>query len=102
MPTITDQIDDYTIFRSDAFMGGTDQVDDYTFPVYCPAAALRLEMTRGWLDREHHVYLEYFQHEQTPANACYAHEWDSTGTRLLVAGGPLAFGLRGCYLGVWS
>ena len=83
-------------------MGGTDQVDDYTFPVYCPAAALRLEMTRGWLDREHHVYLEYFQHEQTPANACYAHEWDSTGTRLLVAGGPLALGLRGCYLGVWS
>ena len=28
-------------------------------------------------------------------NACYAHAWDETGTRLLVGGGPLAHGLRG-------
>ena len=23
------------------------------------------------------------------------------GTRLLVTGGPLAYGLKGCYVGVW-
>jgi WD repeat-containing protein 40A len=34
-------------------------------------------------------------------NACYAHAWDASGTRLLVTGGPLAYGLKGCYVGVW-
>jgi hypothetical protein len=29
-------------------------------------------------------------------SCCYA-----AGTRLMVAGGPLAYGLRGCYVGVW-
>ena len=34
-------------------------------------------------------------------NACYAHAWDPTGSRLFAAGGPLAFGLRGCYMALW-
>jgi WD repeat-containing protein 40A len=34
-------------------------------------------------------------------NACYTHAWDPAGARLLVAGGPLAYGLKGCYVGVW-
>ncbi|KAL4444203.1 hypothetical protein ABPG75_011940 [Micractinium tetrahymenae] len=34
-------------------------------------------------------------------HACYAHCWDSSRTRLFVCGGPLAFGLQGCYMAVW-
>ena len=62
---------------------------------------LALEMGEGWLDREHHVFLNHFSAADV-LHACYAHAWDPTGTRLMVAGGPLAYGLRGCYLGVWG
>ena len=62
---------------------------------------LVLDTGEGWLDREHHVFVEHFSRAEV-LNACYAHAWDETGTRLLVAGGPLAYGLRGCYVGVWS
>ena len=62
---------------------------------------LVLDTGEGWLDREHHVFVEHFSRAEV-LNACYAHAWDKTGTRLLVAGGPLAYGLRGCYVGVWS
>ena len=61
---------------------------------------LVLDTGEGWLDREHHVFVEHFARAEV-LNACYAHAWDETGTRLLVAGGPLAYGLRGCYVGVW-
>jgi len=33
--------------------------------------------------------------------ACMAHIWDSSRTRLFACGGPLAFGLAGCYMAVW-
>lgn len=62
---------------------------------------LVLDTGEGWLDREHHVFVEHFSRAEV-LNACYAHAWDETGTRLLAAGGPLAYGLRGCYVGVWS
>ena len=35
-------------------------------------------------------------------HACYAHTWDASRTRLYVGGGPLAFGLSGCYMAVWN
>ena len=62
---------------------------------------LVLDSGSGWLDREHHVFVDHFAQAEV-LNACYAHAWDESGTRLLVAGGPLAYGLRGCYVGVWS
>eukprot|EP00271_Cylindrocystis_brebissonii_P018422 TRINITY_DN519_c2_g1_i1.p1 TRINITY_DN519_c2_g1~~TRINITY_DN519_c2_g1_i1.p1 ORF type:complete len:406 (+),score=43.06 TRINITY_DN519_c2_g1_i1:493-1710(+) len=34
-------------------------------------------------------------------HAVYAHEYDVTGTKLLAGGGPLPFGLKGCYLAIW-
>mmetsp|Transcript_3572 Transcript_3572/g.5431 ORF Transcript_3572/g.5431 Transcript_3572/m.5431 type:complete len:442 (+) Transcript_3572:294-1619(+) len=34
-------------------------------------------------------------------HAVYAHAYSPGGTRLLTAGGPLAYGFRGCYLAVW-
>eukprot|EP00899_Mesostigma_viride_P010732 jgi/Mesvir1/19660/Mv09939-RA.1 len=46
------------------------------------------------------VYLEYFAGHEVPM-AIYSHEYDATGTKLLTVGGPLAFGLRGCYAAVW-
>ena len=65
-----------------------------------PNDALSFQIGEGFLDRQHHIYLDHFANGNV-LNACYAHAWDATGTRLMVAGGPLAYGLRGCYVGVW-
>lgn len=54
---------------------------------------------RGWLDKNE-VYYSYF-HGRTIPNACYTQCWDQSGTRLFAGGGPLPFGLRGCYMGIW-
>ena len=35
-------------------------------------------------------------------NACYAHAWDASSTKLMSVGGPLPYGLRGCYMGLWD
>lgn len=34
--------------------------------------------------------------------ACYSHAWDPSGTKLWTAGGPLAVGMKGCYLALWQ
>ena len=68
------------------------------------AASLVLRTGEGFLDREHDMFLEHFADAEdwfAARNACYAHAWDASGTRLLVAGGPLAYGLKGCYVGLW-
>ncbi len=44
---------------------------------------------------------EHFHGEQV-FNACYSHAWDPTSTRLMCVGGPLAYGLRGCYMALWD
>ncbi len=44
---------------------------------------------------------EHFSHEQV-FNACYSHAWDPSQARLAAVGGPLAYGLRGTYMSVWS
>lgn len=43
---------------------------------------------------------EWAQEYLLPAILC--HQWDPTGTRLLVAGGPLQAVLQGFFAGVWS
>jgi len=66
--------------------------------------ALSLRLGDGYLDRENVSFLDGFSGADDwfgSRHACYAHAWDVTGTRLLVAGGPLAYGLKGCYVGVW-
>ena len=35
-------------------------------------------------------------------NACYAHAWDPSKTKLFTCGGPLAFGLIGSYMALWN
>ena len=62
----------------------------------CPVLAA-LQLILGlWLCRQ------YFQDAGPLPNACYAHTWDPTSTRMFCAGGPLAFGLKGVYMGLWA
>jgi len=35
-------------------------------------------------------------------HAIYCHEWDPSGLKLLAGGGPLQYGLRGCYTALWQ
>jgi len=55
---------------------------------------------------QHHDdnYLGFFmpQFNQEFPNAIYTHQYDETGTRMFVAGGPLPAGLWGNYAGLWS
>lgn len=46
----------------------------------------------------------FFMHQyyQDFPNAIYTHQYDDTGTRMFVAGGPLPAGLWGNYAGLWS
>ncbi|BDA46679.1 DDB1- and CUL4-associated factor 12 [Coccomyxa sp. Obi] len=60
-----------------------------------------LQCGTGYLNMSDPVYLEHFSHEQV-FNACYSHAWDPSQTRLAAVGGPLAYGLRGTYMSVWS
>ena len=45
---------------------------------------------------------QYFQDAGPLPNACYTHAWDPVSTRMFCAGGPLAFGLKGAYMGLWA
>ncbi|KAK9827700.1 hypothetical protein WJX81_001747 [Elliptochloris bilobata] len=55
----------------------------------------------GWLCQTDPVYMEHFMGQEV-FNACYAHAWDPTCTKLLCVGGPLAYGLRGSYMALWE
>eukprot|EP00884_Botryococcus_braunii_P020412 jgi/Botrbrau1/7054/Bobra.0165s0077.1 len=59
-----------------------------------------LEVGQGWLE-ENDVYRDYFFNDR-PGNAIYAHSFNPGGFRMLTVGGPLAYGLKGCYMGVWD
>lgn len=54
----------------------------------------------GWL-QENSTFWDYFGGQRVE-HACYAHAWDPSGTRLIAAGGPLAFGLMGGYVALWE
>lgn len=68
-----------------------------------PAAALQprqhLQLGPGYVV-ETDTYYDHF-HGMDIKHACYAHTWDRSRSRLFVCGGPLAFGLEGCYMAVW-
>lgn len=66
----------------------------------CCSDREHLQLGRGWLV-EDSIYWEHFNNMQI-ANACYAHAWDPTNTKLMTVGGPLPYGLRGCYMGLWD
>lgn len=49
---------------------------------------------------QNELYMDHFDGQRIQ-HAVYAHDYDVTGTRLLAAGGPLHFGLKGCYVAIW-
>ncbi|KAL4227384.1 DDB1- and CUL4-associated factor 12 [Mactra antiquata] len=60
-----------------------------------------LVLGKGWMLHDD-SFLEFFTHHQEYPNAIYTHQYDDTGTRMFVAGGPLPAGLWGNYAGLWS
>nr|CAD7194134.1 unnamed protein product [Timema douglasi] len=59
-----------------------------------------LKASRGWVFPDED-YIEGFQHiKYTPA--IYTHCYDTSGTRLFTAGGPLPANLYGNYAGLWQ
>ncbi|GAB4818512.1 hypothetical protein N2152v2_005558 [Parachlorella kessleri] len=68
-------------------------------PVHPMKPSSYLECGSGWLQQDE-LYWDHFVGTDV-RNACYAHAWDPTGSRLFACGGPLAFGLKGCYMALW-
>ncbi|XP_052277575.1 DDB1- and CUL4-associated factor 12-like isoform X9 [Dreissena polymorpha] len=58
-----------------------------------------LRLGKGWMLHDDNYSQLYNQNIE---NAIYAHEYDETGTRMFVAGGPLPTSLWGNYAGLWS
>ncbi|XP_050842342.1 DDB1- and CUL4-associated factor 12-like isoform X4 [Serinus canaria] len=62
---------------------------------------LKLTTGKGWLNHDE-TWRNYFSDIHFFPNAVYTHCYDSSGTKLFVAGGPLPSGLHGNYAGLWS
>ncbi|XP_072269630.1 DDB1- and CUL4-associated factor 12 [Pyxicephalus adspersus] len=62
---------------------------------------LKLTTGKGWLNHND-MWRNYFSDIDCCSNAVYTHCYDSSGTKLFVAGGPLPTGLHGNYAGLWS
>ncbi|XP_006009569.1 DDB1- and CUL4-associated factor 12 isoform X2 [Latimeria chalumnae] len=61
---------------------------------------LKLTTGKGWLNHDE-TWRNYFSDIDFFPNAVYTHCYDSSGTKLFVAGGPLPSGLHGNYAGLW-
>eukprot|EP00887_Chlorella_sp_A99_P001144 scaffold14.g1144.t1 len=59
-----------------------------------------LQTGQGWL-LENDVFFDHFSGTAIH-NACYAHAWDPSRTRLFACGGPLAYGLKGSYAALFQ
>jgi len=62
--------------------------------------AVNLKASRGWVKRDDQ-YVDQYQ-TQKYAPSIYTHCYDTSGTRLFAAGGPLQCGLEGNYIGLWQ
>ncbi|KAM8960997.1 DDB1- and CUL4-associated factor 12 isoform 2-T2 [Pelodytes ibericus] len=67
----------------------------------CKGEMLKLTTGKGWLNHND-MWRNYFSDMDYCPNAVYTHCYDSSGTKLFVAGGPLPTGLHGNYAGLWS
>ncbi|KAM4808853.1 DDB1- and CUL4-associated factor 12 [Rhinophrynus dorsalis] len=67
----------------------------------CKGDMLKLTTGKGWLNHNE-MWRNYFSDMDYCLNAVYTHCYDSSGTKLFVAGGPLPTGLHGNYAGLWS
>ncbi|KAM4708227.1 DDB1- and CUL4-associated factor 12 [Discoglossus pictus] len=66
----------------------------------CKGDMLKLSTGKGWLKHDD-TWRNYFSDIDFCPNAVYTHCYDSSGTKLFVAGGPLPSGLHGNYAGLW-
>lgn len=55
-----------------------------------------------YFQKKSSMFWELYHSYQDYHPAVYTHCYDTTGTRLFVAGGPLPAFLEGCYLGLWQ
>jgi len=62
--------------------------------------AVQLKASRGWVQRDD-TFMDAFQNQKY-LPAIYTHCYDTSGTRLFAAGGPLQCGLKGNYIGLWQ
>jgi len=62
--------------------------------------AVHLKASRGWVQRDD-TFMDAFQNQKY-LPAIYTHCYDTSGTRLFAAGGPLQCGLKGNYIGLWQ
>lgn len=62
--------------------------------------AVTLKASRGWVQRDD-TFMDAFQNQKY-FPAIYTHCYDTSGTRLFAAGGPLQCGLKGNYIGLWQ
>lgn len=62
------------------------------------------QVSPGWVNDEdlQAINTNLFFLRQDIQHAIYAHDYDSSGCRLLVSGGPLQVALRGSYLGLFQ
>ncbi|KAL6771154.1 hypothetical protein ACKKBF_B34155 [Auxenochlorella protothecoides x Auxenochlorella symbiontica] len=74
-------------------------VGQYHTPALLAPLPFALETGPGWLD-QNQTYWDHFANTRVQ-HACYAHAWDPAAQRVFACGGPLAFGMRGCYMGLW-
>jgi len=65
--------------------------------------AVTLKSSRGWVQRDdHYVQNMEMQGVQKYSPAIYSHCYDTSGTRLFAAGGPLQIGLKGNYIALFQ
>jgi len=63
--------------------------------------AVTLKASRGWVNQSDQFVNDY-GNNQRYAPAIYTHCYDTSGTRLFAAGGPLQIGLKGNYLSLFQ
>jgi len=63
--------------------------------------AVSLKASRGWVNQSDQ-YVNDYGNNQRYSPAIYTHCYDTSGTRLFAAGGPLQIGLKGNYLSLFQ
>lgn len=59
------------------------------------------ETGNGWFNEEDRLYRTLLQGQKVRM-ACYSVCWDVFGGKFFCCGGPLAVGLKGCYMSMWE
>ena len=85
--------------RAKRFLASPGQTEEESSTIH----PHRLQTTGGWILRNQTYYesIPYGLNNDN-SHAIYSHSYDPSGTKLLMAGGPLTVNLYGHYVGVWK